>query len=134
MSWKVGLYVTAVLVPLAAFAVEAIFIRQLKRLNAYIATGAIGFSCVLSLIGFLAYAFESGGFHRPEHHETATAANGEDSRALPPRRKAARMRQPTATPAKRPTKRSSGQLILTGLSSERPSSRRVPARAAWSFR
>ncbi len=30
-SWQVGLYVAAVLIPLAAFAVEAIFIRQLKR-------------------------------------------------------------------------------------------------------
>ncbi len=77
MSWQVGLYVTAVLVPLAAFAVEAIFIRQLKRLNAFIATGAIGFSCLLSLIGFLAYAVESGGFHRPEHAETAAAPIGE---------------------------------------------------------
>ena len=55
MSWQVGLYATAVLIPLAAFAVEAIFIRQLKRLNAYIATGAIAFSCLLSLIGFLSY-------------------------------------------------------------------------------
>ena len=39
-----GLYVMAVLTPLFAFAIEAIFIRQLKRYNAYIATGAIGFS------------------------------------------------------------------------------------------
>ena len=31
MSWQVGLYVAAVLIPLAAFAVEAIFIRQLKQ-------------------------------------------------------------------------------------------------------
>ncbi len=59
MSWQVWLYVTAVLIPLAAFVVEAIFIRQLKRLNAYIATGAIGLSCVLSLIGFIDYY----GFH-----------------------------------------------------------------------
>ena len=62
MSWQVGLYATAVLIPLAAFAVEAIFIRQLKRLNAYIATGAIGFSCLLSAIGFLSYTWESGFF------------------------------------------------------------------------
>ena len=52
MSWQVGLYATAVLIPLAAFAVEAIFIRQLKRLNAYIATGAIAFSCLLSIDRF----------------------------------------------------------------------------------
>ena len=44
-DWQVGLYVAAVLIPLAAFAVQAIFIRQLKRLNAYIATGAIVLSC-----------------------------------------------------------------------------------------
>ena len=55
MIWQVGLYVAAVLIPLAAFAVEAIFIRQLKHLNAYIATGAIGVSCLLSLIGFVDY-------------------------------------------------------------------------------
>ena len=70
MSWQVGLYATAVLIPLAAFAVEAIFIRQLKRLNAYIATGAIGFSCLLSVIGFLSYAWESNFF------ATAHAAHG----------------------------------------------------------
>ena len=34
MSWQVGLYVAAVLLPLAAFAVEAIFIRQFKSTNA----------------------------------------------------------------------------------------------------
>ena len=53
MSWQVGLYVAAVLIPLAAFAIEAIFIRQLKRLNAYIATGAIFLSFLLSFIGFV---------------------------------------------------------------------------------
>ena len=47
MQWQVGLYAAAVLIPLFAFAVEAIFIRQLKRLNAYIATGAIGLSFLL---------------------------------------------------------------------------------------
>ena len=45
----------AVLIPLAAFAVQAIFIRQLKRSNAYIATGAIVLSCFLSLVGFVEY-------------------------------------------------------------------------------
>jgi proton-translocating NADH-quinone oxidoreductase chain L len=73
MSWQVGLYVAAVLVPLAAFAVELIFIRQLKRLNAYIATGAIGFSCLLSLGGFLVYAVESGGFSHQIEAQAATA-------------------------------------------------------------
>ncbi len=71
MSWQVGLYAIAVLIPLAAFAVEAIFIRQLKRNNAYVATGAIGLSCVLALIGFLDYAIESGGF---AHNAEAAAA------------------------------------------------------------
>ena len=42
MKWQVGLYAAAVLIPLAAFAIEVIFIRQLKRLCAYLATGAIG--------------------------------------------------------------------------------------------
>ncbi len=51
MSWQVGLYVAAVLIPLAAFAVEAIFIRQLKNTNALIATGAIGLSCLLCCRG-----------------------------------------------------------------------------------
>ena len=71
MSWQVGLYAIAVLIPLAAFTVEAIFIRQLKRNNAYVATGAIGLSCVLALIGFLDYAIESGGF---AHNAEAAAA------------------------------------------------------------
>ena len=81
MSWQVGLYATAVLIPLAAFAVEAIFIRQLKRLNAYIATGAIAFSCLLSLIGFLSYTWESGFFsHQKEAHaEAAGNAAGEEA-------------------------------------------------------
>ena len=74
MSWQVGLYATAVLIPLAAFAVEAIFIRQLKRLNAYIATGAIAFSCLLSLIGFLSYTWESNFFSHPATNHTPTAA------------------------------------------------------------
>ncbi len=55
MSWQAGLYVVAVLVPLAAFAIEIILIRSLKRWNAVVATGAIGISCVLSLVGFLDY-------------------------------------------------------------------------------
>jgi proton-translocating NADH-quinone oxidoreductase chain L len=74
MSWQVGLYAIAVLIPLAAFTVEAIFIRQLKRYNAYVATGAIGLSCVLALIGFLDYAIETGGF---AHHAESAAAPGE---------------------------------------------------------
>jgi proton-translocating NADH-quinone oxidoreductase chain L len=55
MSWQVGLYVAAVLLPLIAFTIEVLFIRVLGRLNAYIATGAIGLAFVLSLIGFGEY-------------------------------------------------------------------------------
>jgi NADH:ubiquinone oxidoreductase subunit 5 (subunit L)/multisubunit Na+/H+ antiporter MnhA subunit len=53
MKWQIGLYAAAVLLPLAAFAIEVIFIRQLKRLNAYLATGAIGLSFLLSLMGLI---------------------------------------------------------------------------------
>jgi proton-translocating NADH-quinone oxidoreductase chain L len=73
MSWA-GLYIVAVLTPLFAFAIEAIFIRQLKRYNAYIATGAIGFSCLLSLIGFLGYAVESSGFYKAHEAHAAEGA------------------------------------------------------------
>jgi proton-translocating NADH-quinone oxidoreductase chain L len=76
MTWQVGLYAAAVLTPLAAFAVEAIFIRQLKRTNAYLATGAIAFSCLLSLIGFIDYSIESGFYAHAEHAATS-AEHGE---------------------------------------------------------
>ncbi len=52
-NWQGWLYVAAVLIPLAAFTVELLFIRQLKRLNAYIATAAIATSFVLSMIGLI---------------------------------------------------------------------------------
>ena len=55
MSWQVGLYVAAVLIPLAAFVVELLGGRWLKRNNALIATGAIATSFALSLVGFLDY-------------------------------------------------------------------------------
>ena len=71
MKWQVGLYAAAVLFPLAAFAIEVIFIRQLKRLCAYLATGAIGISFLLSLIGFVDYyAIEAEGVWA-EHHAAA---------------------------------------------------------------
>ncbi len=73
MSWQVGLYVAAVLIPLIAFAVEVIFIRQLKRLNAYIATGAIGLSFLLSLVGFLDYYLVEAEGVWAEHHAAAPA-------------------------------------------------------------
>jgi proton-translocating NADH-quinone oxidoreductase chain L len=56
-NWQGWLYVAAVLIPLAAFVIQFLFIRILGRLNAYIATGAIAASCLLSFIGFFAYAF-----------------------------------------------------------------------------
>ena len=77
MIWQVGLYAAAVLIPLVAFAIEAIFIRQLKRFNAYLATGAIGLSCVLSLIGFLDYTIESKFYAHAAEHSESTAEHGE---------------------------------------------------------
>ena len=75
MSWQVGLYAAVVLIPLAAFAIEAIFIRQLKRFNAYLATGAIGLSCVLSLYGFVDYTIESSFF---AHHAESAASEADE--------------------------------------------------------
>ena len=76
MSWQVGLYAAAVLIPLAAFAIEAIFIRQLKRFNAYLATGAIGLSCVLALIGFVDYSIESHFYSHPAEPAASAAEHG----------------------------------------------------------
>ncbi|MFO0893167.1 MAG: NADH-quinone oxidoreductase subunit L [Isosphaeraceae bacterium] len=76
MSWQVGLYVAAVLIPLAAFAVEAVFIRQLKRWNAYLATGAIALSFLLSLVGFIDYYFLEAEGVFAEHHAAAAAEPG----------------------------------------------------------
>jgi proton-translocating NADH-quinone oxidoreductase chain L len=82
MTWQVGLYVAAVFLPLAAFVVEILGIRILRRLNAYLATAAIATSFVLSLIGFLSYFSTAQGVfgHHPirqvgpkalEHRATA---------------------------------------------------------------
>ena len=60
MSWQVGLYVAAVLLPLAAFLIQILGIRFLGRLNAYVATGAIALSFLLSLVGFVGYAASVG--------------------------------------------------------------------------
>src|SRR5277367_1198964 len=76
MSWQVWLYVAAVLIPLAAFAIEAVFIRFLGKMNAYVATAAIGLSFVLSLVGFLDYTIESGGFARAHHEAEADHESG----------------------------------------------------------
>jgi proton-translocating NADH-quinone oxidoreductase chain L len=77
MSWQAGLYVAAVLIPLVACAVELIFIRLLKQNNAYIATGAIGLSCLLSLIGFVDYfVVEAPWTSALKHAEAAEAGQG----------------------------------------------------------
>ena len=85
MSWQVWLYVAAVLIPLAAFVIEAVFIRFLGKMNAYVATGAIGLSFVLSVVGVLVYTIESGFFAKAHHEAGAepghTHADGEAVKA-----------------------------------------------------
>ncbi len=81
MNWQVGLYVAAVLIPLAAFTIEVLFIRQLKQLNAYLATGAIGLSFVLSAIGFFNYFFVEASGVFAEHPAAAQAASHEGHEA-----------------------------------------------------
>jgi hypothetical protein len=81
MNWQVGLYVAAVLIPLAAFTIEVLFIRQLKQLNAYLATGAIGLSFVLSAIGFFNYFFVEASGVFAEHPAAAQAGNHEGHEA-----------------------------------------------------
>ena len=81
MNWQVGLYVAAVLIPLAAFTIEVLFIRQLKQLNAYLATGAIGLSFVLSAIGFFNYFFVEASGVFAEHPTAAQAASHEGHEA-----------------------------------------------------
>jgi proton-translocating NADH-quinone oxidoreductase chain L len=81
MSWQVGLYVAAVLIPLLAFVVELFGGKYLKRLNAYVATGAIGLSFLLSLIGFIAYFSSTDGVfahHGGEAHAEAGAEAGHE--------------------------------------------------------
>src|SRR5208337_4550397 len=83
MKWQVGLYVAAVLIPLAAFAIEVIFIRQLKRLCAYLATAAIGLSFLLSLAGFVDYfVIEAEGVWAEHHAAAEPGVLGEDTRAV----------------------------------------------------
>jgi len=65
-DWQVGLYVAAVLIPLAAFAIEVVFIRFLGKMNAYIATGAIVASFVLSFIGLVSAPSSIMGHHASE--------------------------------------------------------------------
>ncbi len=62
-EWPGWLYVASVLIPLGAFVVEALFGRWLKRFNAYLATAAIGTSCVLSLVGLVLFLPHFGTTH-----------------------------------------------------------------------
>jgi proton-translocating NADH-quinone oxidoreductase chain L len=81
-DWHVGLYVAAVLIPLAAFAVQAIFIRQLKQYNAYVATGAIILSCFFSLVGFGEYfRLSPWGEQTVAHAGSAEGGEGEAAAA-----------------------------------------------------
>ncbi len=75
VDWQAGLYVLAVLVPLAAFVVELLAGRWFKEKNAYIATGAIGFSFLLSLVGFIDY-FAIEAPRHPVAQEHANEAEG----------------------------------------------------------
>ena len=74
MTWQVGLYVAAVLIPLAAFTIELLLSRLLGRFNAVVATGAIGLSFLLSLVGFIAYFSEAEGVFA--HHGHACRGRG----------------------------------------------------------
>jgi proton-translocating NADH-quinone oxidoreductase chain L len=74
-DWQGWLYVAAVLIPLAAFTVELLGGRWLGRLNAVIATLAIGTSCVLSVVGFLSYVYSAPAIlspHQPAADEPAS--------------------------------------------------------------
>jgi proton-translocating NADH-quinone oxidoreductase chain L len=88
MSWQVGLYVAAVLIPLAAFVIEAVFIRFLGKMNAYVATAAIGLSFLLSLVGFVDYFFvEAQGVfsahHKPEPDPVELLEKGKAAEPAP---------------------------------------------------
>jgi len=76
-NWQGWLYVAAVLIPLAAFVVEILAGRWLKHLNAYIATGAIATSCLLSMVGFVSYLYNAPEIlsqHEPAADESAGPA------------------------------------------------------------
>jgi len=85
MSWQVGLYVAAVFLPLIAFTVQILGIRVLGRLNALIATGAIGLAFVLSLIGFCEYFFvEAHGVFSHHAVEQVTPEGLEHGKVIHP--------------------------------------------------
>jgi proton-translocating NADH-quinone oxidoreductase chain L len=76
------IWVIATLAPLAAFVVEILFGRRLGKRAAYVATGAIGFSCLLSTIGLGAYLLNhSSALHAPaaEHAPRGTVPHSSPS-------------------------------------------------------
>jgi proton-translocating NADH-quinone oxidoreductase chain L len=77
-NWQGWLYVAAVLIPLGAFVVQFLGGRWLGRLNAYIATGAIATSFVLSAFGLLSYVAANSEMLWG-HHEAATVHHGPES-------------------------------------------------------
>src|SRR3954449_7904104 len=83
MIW-VWVYVAAALIPLGAFVVEALGGRWLGRLNAYIATGAIVASFVLSLAGFVAYVSHAPAMLEEGAHHAPAAAHGGAEAPLEP--------------------------------------------------
>ncbi len=71
MSWQVGLYLTAILAPMLAFIVEIMAGRRLGRRAGYLATSAIGFSFVLSVIGLVVYVASADGMFRARSNQQA---------------------------------------------------------------
>ena len=87
-DWQGWLYVAAVLIPLGAFVVELLFIRILKRFNAYLATAAIASSFVLSVIGLASALPNLLAEHEPsaaEAHATEAGAHGAEAEADHPK-------------------------------------------------
>ncbi len=66
MSWQVGLYLAAILMPLPAFGLTILNGRRWSgRTSGIVAIAAIASSLALSLVGFVAYAVASGGLSGP---------------------------------------------------------------------
>ncbi len=76
MTWQLGLYATAILVPLIAFVVQLAAGRRLGHRTAYVATAAIGLSFVLSLVGFVSY-FAEVARSRPHHGASPVVWRGD---------------------------------------------------------
>jgi proton-translocating NADH-quinone oxidoreductase chain L len=73
-NWQGWLYVAAVLIPLAAFFTGLLASRWLGRLQAYVSTGAIAASCVLSLAGLVSYVYNAPAILAPHHAPAETPA------------------------------------------------------------